>query len=284
MRGASDEPRYVIAGQTVTVDKGLPLPSWEAFFAPSAGGAPICRIRRGRWATLYGVGSASADHPVVHVLRAEQALLLGDADCSRLTVCGDQPHEGLLLAGLSARLALLGTVLMHGALVDAPTVGGVLFIGASGVGKSTQAELWRERSGGQILNGDRVLVHMEPSRAHAVGYGSPWAGSSPYRVCREACIVLAVELTRARKGMVRRLSAEEAAVAWLGRTLIPGWNAAMSAMSAAAAETVLRLASLVPTVTLAVPDGRPTEGLTLLESYLRGEKNASWSIPTVTTV
>ncbi len=282
MSGARGERYYRIAGQTVAVDDAIPLHTWCRFQISDAERTPMCRIRRGRTATLYGIEGTAAAHPIVHVLHAGQAFLFGDRECARMTVCGgDTPPEGLLLAGISARLSLADTVLLHGAIVDIPTIGGVLFIGASGVGKSTQAELWRERSRGQILNGDRVFLRMDPTAAHAVGYGSPWAGSSPYRTDREAKITLVVELKREREEAVRRLSAEEALTAWLCRAMLPSWSAAMSSMTAAAAQTIARMAAVTPTVVLSVPGGRPTAGYDRLAAYLSGERSEPWMLPTV---
>lgn len=46
----------------------------------------------------------------------------------------------------------------------------ILFTGASGIGKSTQAELWRQTRGANIVNGDRALVGLSDGKAAAHGY------------------------------------------------------------------------------------------------------------------
>ncbi len=58
--------------------------------------------------------------------------------------------------------------------------GGLLFSASSGVGKSTQADLWHKYEGAAIINGDRAIIQKEEDgwRAH----GSPFAGSSGYYV------------------------------------------------------------------------------------------------------
>ncbi len=58
------------------------------------------------------------------------------------------------------------------------SIGGLLFSAQSGVGKSTQADLWKQYDGATIINGDRAIIQKEESswRAH----GSPFAGSSGY--------------------------------------------------------------------------------------------------------
>ena len=52
----------------------------------------------------------------------------------------------------------------------------ILFSGPSGIGKSTQADLWRQTFGAEVINGDRAVI-----RATSEGFyagGSPWCGSS----------------------------------------------------------------------------------------------------------
>jgi hypothetical protein len=52
----------------------------------------------------------------------------------------------------------------------------LMFCGASGAGKSTQADLWHKHIGAKIINGDRTVV-----RKHADGFwggGSMWSGTS----------------------------------------------------------------------------------------------------------
>jgi len=66
-----------------------------------------------------------------------------------------------------------GGLILHAALVDYKGKG-ILLCGRSGVGKSTQAALWK-KLGGRILNGDRTVVREAvPWEA----YGSPVAGTS----------------------------------------------------------------------------------------------------------
>lgn len=52
----------------------------------------------------------------------------------------------------------------------------VLFTGPSGVGKSTQAALWVEHRGAELINGDRAAVF--PTEAGAQVRGIPYCGSS----------------------------------------------------------------------------------------------------------
>lgn len=59
----------------------------------------------------------------------------------------------------------------------------ILFTAPSGMGKSTQASLWEERLGSEIINGDKVIVSVDGNRP--VAYGGPIAGTS--RIFRDIC-------------------------------------------------------------------------------------------------
>ena len=72
----------------------------------------------------------------------------------------------------------------------------ILFSGPSGMGKSTQADLWKQTFGAEILNGDRSVIFPTEEGFHAGG--SPWCGSSGiYR--REHIPIEAIVLLRQGK-------------------------------------------------------------------------------------
>ncbi len=57
-----------------------------------------------------------------------------------------------------------------------------VFTAPSGVGKSTQADIWHREFGAEILNGDKVILSVQEGVITA--YGSPVAGSSGiYKQC-----------------------------------------------------------------------------------------------------
>jgi hypothetical protein len=84
----------------------------------------------------------------------------------------------------------------RGALLHACAVSdngqGFVFAGTSGSGKSTMANLWKDREGVTILSDDRVIVREKEGRLWA--YGTPWHGDvklcSPERVPVDRIFVL----------------------------------------------------------------------------------------------
>ncbi len=73
-------------------------------------------------------------------------------------------------AGLFDLLADHGMLILHSAYIVTPEGEGILFSGPSGAGKSTQAELWRQYAGAQVINGDRSLVRLADATVHGILY------------------------------------------------------------------------------------------------------------------
>jgi hypothetical protein len=95
----------------------------------------------------------------------------------------------------------------HAACVET-SYGGILFAGPSGIGKSTQANLWCEHRNGKLINGDRPVLKFEEQNLYA--YGSPYAGSSKCYL-NEACQVKAIVLLKqGNRNQVTRIAPVEA--------------------------------------------------------------------------
>lgn len=84
----------------------------------------------------------------------------------------------------------------------------ILFTAPSGTGKSTQAELWREHRGAEVINGDRSAVIV--TEAGVAAGGVPFAGSS--QICKNQTLPLAaiVYLAQAPETTIRKLRGFEA--------------------------------------------------------------------------
>ena len=71
-----------------------------------------------------------------------------------------------------------GTVLFHAAVVSYEGKG-YMFLGPSGTGKSTHANLWqRYIADTALVNDDNPIVRIE-KKGGAMVYGSPWSGKTP---------------------------------------------------------------------------------------------------------
>lgn len=126
---------------------------------------------------------------------------------------------------------------LHASCVDTP-LGGILFSGVSGIGKSTQAELWCRYRGARQINGDRPILSKEGQTWLA--WGSPYAGSSKVYV-NDSCPVSAIVLLKQAKACsLRRLSPSEAfRGVWAGLT-IHSWDAAFVEKASALAVELIQ--------------------------------------------
>ena len=111
--------------------------------------------------------------------------------------------------------------------------------GPSGAGKSTQAELWRQYAGAQVINGDRSLIRPADGTAHGILY----SGTSG--ICRNVsaplrAIVLPVQ---AAENRLYTLRPQETFVRLLNQCAYYPW----------AADSAARMTELAAQLVGAVP-------------------------------
>lgn len=98
------------------------------------------------------------------------------------------------------------TLCIHAAVVSCEGKG-YLFLGPSGTGKSTHAQLWLKHfEGTELVNDDNPVVR------DGVAYGSPWSGKTPCYRNVSVPIGGIVRLSQAPYNKIRRLSGIEAYV------------------------------------------------------------------------
>lgn len=85
----------------------------------------------------------------------------------------------------------------------------ILFSGPSGIGKSTQAELWRQHKKAEIVNGDKVAIGQVNDVWTA--WGIPYAGTSRIYRRESAPIEAIVILQQAKINRIQKLVASKAA-------------------------------------------------------------------------
>ncbi len=120
---------------------------------------------------------------------------------------GQTPRELFDLLALPNLLIKKDRLLIHGVLIDVQGRG-IIFSAPSGVGKTTQAELWVRNRNAVIVNGDRVAVGMENGQLTA--WGVPISGSSDDCLNRTLPVRAIVMLSQGSENIVRRLPGKEA--------------------------------------------------------------------------
>ena len=134
----------------------------------------------------------------------------------------------------------LGRLMLHASFVSSPW-GGILFCGPSGIGKSTQAELWSRYMGSEVINGDRPFVGLENGEWCA--WGSPYAGSSGYHVARSEPIAAIVMLEQGTDDHLERMTPRESFTALFASAVINSWNPRFVAV---ASDMAAQLAAEIP--------------------------------------
>lgn len=98
---------------------------------------------------------------------------------------------------------------------------GLMFLGPSGIGKTTQAELWNQYRGALIINGDVVFV--QETEDSFLGWGTPWHGSSPYCENTNVPVRAMVVLKQAPDNSIRELTGFEKVTAVSNSVFYPRW-------------------------------------------------------------
>lgn len=140
----------------------------------------------------------------------------GDFRISTLGSFDELPRPvlpGVLMAAYSFAASRRALLVVHASAV-VYRGRAILFLGPSGVGKSTHSQLWlRATEGCELLNDDNPVVGLTTAGPWA--YGSPWSGKTPCykRLC--APIAAVVRLRRGAANEMRPLGGAEAYAAIL---------------------------------------------------------------------
>lgn len=100
----------------------------------------------------------------------------------------------------------------------------ILFSAPSGIGKSTQAELWKRYRGSRIVNGDRALLRKIDGVWSACGW--PVCGSSDICESEDTPLYTIVMLRQGETNYIERLSPIQAFTQLYAQTTINQWNPA----------------------------------------------------------
>ena len=198
-------------------------PSYFAAFAADSGTACVMEFSGASVPEAYGITYMPS--PSSHCLvSGAGGILTANEDWSKITAyCGSakDPEYALVLAAVCSRFAAFSTLLLHGSFVDFEG-NGIVFAGPSGIGKTTQAELWNRFTGADIVNGDKLMLRCMEEKVYACSL--PWKGSSPYCLNRNVPLRGIVALRQAKENRIRRLNALECAEYFIPHVFLPHWD------------------------------------------------------------
>ncbi len=153
--------------------------------------------------------------------------------------------------GIEHIMAENGRFILHASYIKYENEA-VLFTAPSGVGKSTQANLWCENKDAELINGDRAAIVSKNGTFFA--YGVPFSGSSGVYKNEKCPIKAIVCLAQAKENTVVRLKGLGAfRKLWEGCTA-DVWNkidmeSCIKSVSSVAAQVPVFYLSCVPDVT-----------------------------------
>lgn len=111
------------------------------------------------------------------------------------------------LIGIEELVAENNGCVLHSSFVE-KNGGAVLFTGPCSIGKSTQANLWKEYADAFVVNGDKTFIFEKDGVLFASGI--PFSGSSKDCINRVAPIKSIIRLHQADCNTAKRLASDEA--------------------------------------------------------------------------
>lgn len=225
------ENYYLICGRTVSVASPLPLAEHENFalFTTRQSSADLhinykivdelpvpsgeCKLSAGGTAVYCRGGEVWRNTPMGTQQGALSHYRLGGTSHSTVyfTPCSYKTMSDYRYMWQSVSLGQLllpfGVLLMHASYISV-NGGAVLFTAPSGVGKSTQAELWRIFKGAEVINGDKAGVSVGEGGVYA--HGLPFCGTSG--ICKNRTLPLKaiVLLEQSADNRIERVAGLEA--------------------------------------------------------------------------
>lgn len=111
--------------------------------------------------------------------------------------------------GLEYHLLLNGKAILHSSYITYENQG-IVFTGPSGMGKSTQAELWKKvfPADVEIINGDRSVLGVEDGKINV--YGIPFCGSSKISKNKSVPLKGIVVLRQGKENKIYRMDQKTA--------------------------------------------------------------------------
>ena len=131
------------------------------------------------------------------------------------------PISSAVRAACEAGMTMRDGMPLHAALVEKDCYG-VVFLGPSGMGKSTQAKLWMEHQGADFIIGDRPGLRRIDGQW--IGFGMPWDGKDGIRQQKQVPIRALISLEQAPENSIRRLTKQEAMMVLLNQVMMPMWD------------------------------------------------------------
>lgn len=193
-----------------------------------------------RTSSGYTLELCAADGHRAGILRSDKAF-------SQHTLTLTSPDTRLQAYALSNALLSAYTfaaVRHHILIVHASVIvwhdRGWLFLGPSGTGKSTHANLWLQHiAGSSLLNDDTAAVRRTETGEVRV-YGTPWSGKTPCYINRHYPVQAFVRIRQHKVNAIRQEDPIHAFSSLFGATSQLGWNDGLQECNLQEIEQIVR--------------------------------------------
>ena len=156
---------------------------------------------------IHGLEYFSFSVKCPHITRRGGDVMLADKTWEHAVILPlqERTHADSFLCQLFYTHAVQRHIIyLHSSLIDHQGRG-LMFLGPSGIGKTTQAELWNQYRDALIINGDVVFV--QETADSFLGWGTPWHGSSPYCENASVPVYAMIVLKQSSENSIRELTA-----------------------------------------------------------------------------
>ena len=140
------------------------------------------------------------------------------------------PLSSSIRAAYEAGMVMRDGLPLHASLVEKDGFG-VVFLGPSGMGKSTQAKLWEKYLGADFIIGDRPGLRKIDGKW--IGFGMPWDGKDVINRQTSVPVRALVWLEQAKENNITPMNPVQAMTVMLKQAMMPVWDdAAMDGATA----------------------------------------------------
>ncbi len=131
------------------------------------------------------------------------------------------PLSSSIRAACEAGMVMRDGLPLHASLVEKDGFG-VIFLGPSGMGKSTQAKLWEQYLGADFIIGDRPGLRKIDGKW--IGFGMPWDGKDAIHRQTSVPVRALVWLSQAKENRISPMDPVQAMSVMLKQAMMPVWD------------------------------------------------------------
>ncbi len=213
---------YRIIEVNIEINKGILCKEWGKFEIHNSNPCDLM-IRIIDKNMNYEIEEYTIKNDIEKCYKINDSIILwGNEEKSFHLIPGNDINDilTLLLHLFYTKIVNKKVIQLHSSLISHQNQG-VMFLGPSGIGKTTQAELWQKYRSSLIINGD--IVFVQETESGFLGWGTPWHGSSPY--CENTSVPLKamVVLKQAEQNSIRELTGFEKVTEVSNSVFYPQW-------------------------------------------------------------